>query len=187
MAIRRSRRFSILTAPLPVWFPTIEINTAVPALMEPGFNVCDFRYTNGQGVIVDPYIFDAEGQVRAYFDLSNTPGQAFPSSGWRTGNFIFGVGPSIYEIDIMARSRTSSPCRIRLPPRHPEMPDGSLIAAVNLYGTQIVNSTGVVNSIEDRMIQINRMTGAIMGQWDMRALLTVSRNEIISNTGDWST
>jgi arylsulfate sulfotransferase len=177
---------SILTAPLPVWFPTIEINTAVPALMEPGFNVCDFAYTTGTGVIVDPYIFDAEGQVRAYFDLSNTPGQAFPFERMANGNFIFGVGPSIYEIDIMGKIQN----KLTLPGygfHHDirEMPDGSLIAAVNLYGTQIVNSTGVVNSIEDRMIQINRMTGAIMGQWDMRALLTVSRNEIISNTGDW--
>jgi arylsulfate sulfotransferase len=65
------------------------------------------------------------------------------------------------------------------------MPDGSLIAAVNKAGNQIINSTGLINSIEDDMIQVNRTTAAVMGEWDMRALLDVGRNEVINSTGDW--
>ena len=176
----------IQTAPLPDWFPSISIDTENLAFMEPGFNVCDFAHTTGGGVIVDPYIFDAEGQVRAYFDFSSMPGQAFPFERLADGNFVFGWGPSIYEMDIMGKIQR----QLSFPGygfHHDirELPDGNLIACVNKAGTQIINSTGVVNSQEDRMIEINRATGAIVNEWDMRAILDVSRNEVINNTGDW--
>jgi arylsulfate sulfotransferase len=177
---------SIATAPLPDFFPILEVNTSIPALMEPGFNVSDFAYFAGNVFIVTPFIFDARGQVRAYFSLAATPGQAFPFERMANGNFIYGVGTSVYEIDIMGRLRN----KLTTPGytyHHDirELPDGNLIAAVNKAGTQIVNSHGVINSIEDCVIQLNRTTGAIMNEWDMRALLDVRRNEVINSVGDW--
>jgi len=177
---------SIPTEPLPDFFPVLEIATAIPALMEPGFNVSDFAYFAGTRFIVTPFIFDARGQVRAYFSLAQTPGQAFPFEWMANGNFIYGVGASIYEIDIMGqlRNKLTTPGYTH---HHDikELPDGNLIAAVNKAGSQIINSRGVVNSIEDFVIQLNRATGAIMNEWDLRALLDVSRNEVINNVGDW--
>lgn len=177
---------SITTAPLPDTFPVMEVNTSIPALTEPGWNLMDFAYTTGTGLIVNPFIFDPSGQIRWYMDLSATPGQAFPFERMANRNFVFGAGSSIYEYDIMGKLQN----KLTVPGyvfHHDirEMPDGSLIAAVNKAGTQIINSTGLINSIEDDMIQINRTTGAVMGEWDMRALLDVDRNEVINKTGDW--
>ncbi len=176
----------ITTAPLPATFPVMEVNTSIPALMEPGWNLMDFAYTTGTGLIVNPFIFDPSGQIRWYLDLSATPGQAFPFERLKNGNFVVGAGNSIYEYDILGKQQN----KLTVPGytfHHDirEMPDGSLIAAVNKAGNQIINSTGLINSIEDDMIQVNRTTAAVMGEWDMRALLDVSRNEVINSTGDW--
>jgi len=176
----------VATAPLPATFPVMEVTTSITALTEPGWNLMDFAYTTGRGIIVNPFIFDPSGQIRWYLDLSGTPGQAFPFERMRNGNFVVGAGNAVYEYDLMGKRQN----KLTVPGyvfHHDirEMPDGSLIAAVNKAGSQIVNSTGLIGSIEDHMIQVHRTTAAVQGEWDLRALLDVSRNEEINNVGDW--
>jgi arylsulfate sulfotransferase len=177
---------SITTDPLPDFFPTIVIDTAVPSQMEPGFNLSVFSHFTGEVSVTVPFLFDATGQVRAYFNLAQTPGQTIPFEQTANGHFVVGTGSTVYEYDVMGRLCN----RLDVPGysfHHDvrEMPDGSLLAVVDKAGTQIVTWMGIVPSIADHMIQIERTSGEVLREWDMRALLDVRRNEEIDTPGDW--
>jgi len=177
---------SIPTAPLPDFFPAIEIDAAVPSRQEPGFTLSVFSYFNGQVPITVPFIFDAAGQVRGYYDLAQTPGQTLPFERTANGHFVIGVRSTIYEYDILGRLWN----RLEVPGyafHHDvrEMPDGSLLAVTDKAGTYISNEWGVVPSLADHLIQIDRTSGAVLREWDMRTVLDVSRNDWIYEPGDW--
>jgi arylsulfate sulfotransferase len=60
----------IITDTLPNYFPGIQINKIDRSQMEPGFHLCDMHYAQNGKFHSRPMIFDDQGQVRWYLDLS---------------------------------------------------------------------------------------------------------------------
>jgi arylsulfate sulfotransferase len=181
-----TRTLSIQTGPLPGTFPEIVISTAVRGLMEPGMNLSTLNLSNGISSLAYPMMFDTNGDVRWYLDLSQFNGSCLPFERIKNGNFIFGNGDSIYEYDVLGNLAN----QIKKPGYNfhhdvKELPNGNFIACVDKQGTTIVNSHGLINSTGDHMIEVDRTTGSIVTELDVRKVLDVSRNEQINSTGDW--
>lgn len=178
---------TITTDPLPSFLPDIVIETSDPARMEPGMTLCDLAITKGRQGTTYPIIFDRYGEVRWYLDLSTqVPGFCVPFERLSNGNFVFGLGESIYEYDMLGHLVAE----IREPGYNfhhdiRELPNNHFVAAVDKSKTTIVNSRGTMASSEDHIIEIDRGTGQILNEWDLRKILDVSRNELINATGDW--
>ncbi len=176
---------TILTAPLPPQFPNIVIEAAETNRMEPGLTF-SILTTSGKVRASFPLMFDAYGEVRWYLDLSQYVGSCLPFERLSDGNFVFGLGESIYEYDMLGRMTA----KIDVPFYNfhrdiREVPGNRFVAAVDKEDTTIVNSKGVKKSIEDHVIEIDRESGQILTEWDLRQILDVSRNEAVNSNGDW--
>ena len=181
-----TRTLTVQTDPLPGTFPEIVINTAIRGLMEPGMNLSTLNLSNGTISRSYPIIFDRNGDIRWYLNLSGFNSSCLPFERIKDGNFIFGSSDSIYEYDMLGNLIH----RIQEPGYNfhhdvKELPNGNFIACVDKPGTMIVNSHGLIKSTGDCMIEVDRTTGAIVTELDMREVLDVSRNEQINSTGDW--
>jgi len=178
---------TVTTDPLPSFLPDIVIETSVPARMEPGMTLLDLAILKGRQNTTYPIIFDKYGEVRWYLDLSTeVPGFCVPFERLKNGNFVFGFGESIYEYDMLGRQAA----RIIEPGYNfhhdiREIPGNLFIAAVDKRDTTILNSRGEKKSIEDHIIAIDRGSGRIVNEWDLRQILDVRRNEAVNSNGDW--
>ena len=174
---------TVTTDPLPAFLPDIAIETSDPARMEPGMTLCDLAILKGRAMTTYPIIFDRYGEIRWYLDLSaEVPGFCVPFERLSNGNFVFGMGESIYEYDMLGRQAA----RIEAPFYNfhhdiREIPGNLFLAAVDKEDTSIVNSKGVKKSIEDHIIAIDRGTGRIVNEWDLRKILDVRRNEQVNS------
>lgn len=180
------RAFSIPTGPLPDFFPEVRIDTSLPDRVEPGMNLCSFSISDGSSRITYPFIFNRNGDVRWYLDLSRHNAWCVPFERLRNGRFIFGVGDSLYEYDMLGKMAH----QIAVPGynfHHDviELPNGNFVAAVDKDGTTIVNSHGLIPSRGDHMIEIDRQSGTLVTEWDLRQVLDVARNESMNSNGDW--
>jgi arylsulfate sulfotransferase len=181
-----TRIVPITTDPLPAFLPDIVIETSDSSRMEPGMTLCDLAITIGKTATTFPIIFDRNGEVRWYLDLSALPGFCVPFERLSDGNFVFGIGESIFEYDMLGRRQA----RIVEPNYNfhhdiREIPGNRFLAAVDKRGTTIINSLGEKPSIEDHVLAIDRGTGRILNEWDLRKILDVRRNEAVNSNGDW--
>jgi arylsulfate sulfotransferase len=179
-----SHLLSIRTDPLPDVLPDIEINAAVPGLMEPGMNLSTVSVRRGNLVGMYPIMFDRNGDIRWYLDLSSR-GLLAPFERLSNGNFIGGIGDSIFEYDPLGRLVDQIRLGYNFHHDIRELPNGHLVACVDNAGTMILNSHGLFPSVEDAIIEIDRTTKLVVNSWDLRQILDVSRNEQIYNNGDW--
>jgi len=181
-----TRTLSIKTDPVPSFFPDISVDAASPGLIEPGMNLCTLSVAIGNDRPTYPMIFDQNGVVRWYLDLSKYNGACLPFERIKNGNFIFAIGDSVYEYSLLGKLER----QITVPGynfHHDviELPSGNFLAAVDKEGTWIVNSNGLIPSRGDHMIEIDRGTGAVVTEWDLRKVLDVARNEQMNSNGDW--
>jgi arylsulfate sulfotransferase len=177
---------TVRTNPLPDFFPTIEINAATPDRMEPGMNLSAMTVSLGSKSSGYPIIFDRNGDIRWYLDLSAYGGLMAPFERISDGNYIGGSGASVFEYDPLGRLVD----QITLPGYNfhhdiRELPNGHLVCAVDKAGTQIITYKGTISSQEDYIIEIDRTTKQIVNSWDMREILDVSRKDTLINSGDW--
>lgn len=122
-------------------------------------------------------MFDANGEIRWYLDLSWFEVTGYKLQRLKNGNFIVAFGPTAYEYDMVGRQvrRWNFPGYAF---HHDliEKPDGNLIVAVNKQGK---------GTIEDHVIEVSRTTGAIVREWDLRQVLDVQRRAFLGSDTDW--
>jgi arylsulfate sulfotransferase len=181
-----TRTLVVRTDPLPAFLPNVRIDALQSGRIEPGMNASALSISIGSGRATYPFIFDRNGDIRWYLDLSQYSGSCLPFDRFGDGNFVFGLGDSFYEYDMLGDLKA----KITKPGYNfhhdlKELPNGHFIACVDKQGTTIVNSRGVINSTGDWLIEIDRASGAVVTEWDLRQVLDVDRNEQINSNGDW--
>lgn len=166
----------IVTDPLPVFMPSIEIVEAQPDLMEPGWTLSSLSIGAGEDFATYPIMFDASGQIRWFMDLSGL-GMTFLVEPLANGNLRTGSAQSVFEIDLLGNEvrRWDFPGYTF---HHDviEKPDGNLLVAVSKAGTGTIN---------DHVIEIDRQTGAIVREWDLRESMDPNRREWSQDPENW--
>lgn len=161
--------FLVLTDPLPDFFPEIEILTADPGRMEPGWTLSNFSVGTGEEFLTYPFMFDANGDVRWYLDLSEFGGMAYLGERLANGNLGLAHGEIIREYDMLGGEVElwETPGYLF---HHDlvETPDGNLIVLMSRADLETVN---------DQVIEVDRQTGEIVTEWDLREALDVNRRD----------
>ena len=183
-------RLTIQTAPLHDSLPaSLVVDVAQRSKMEPGMNLVS-SFSGGPAQAVMPYMVDSYGDIRWYLDFSKYPGLETMNyecgiSRLRNGNFYF-AEPStskIYEVDLMGTVLNTW----YFPPYwfHHDMEEkanGNFLMSVNKAGS--VNLNGVP-TIEDYIIEIDRKTGQIITEWDLKESLDELRVALTTDANDW--
>ncbi|MBT8267940.1 MAG: aryl-sulfate sulfotransferase [Bacteroidia bacterium] len=179
---------TITTAPLPDWFPEIEINTLKRDEMEPGLHACDMHFANNGVFRSMPFLFDDEGEVRWYLDLSFHGKMVSPFQRLKDGTILMVGRHTIYEFDMMGKTKNKIEIDPNFGMHHDviEIPSGNLLicvgkrnAFINLEGENILSDS-------DFIMHYDRGLEQITGEWDLGKSLDVDRNDLnFFRPGDW--
>ncbi len=166
---------SIQTEALPEALPDVDIVTAKRDQMEPGWNLSALRVSDTPGRHL-PFIYDPAGDIRWYAEFPFAE-LAIGFERLANGNFIFGVEETIYEYDMLGAEINAW----QLPDyfyTHDiiEKPDGNFVIVVDKEG---------LDTIDDFVIEMDRDSGEIVREWDLRQVLDVSRQTYEEEVRDW--
>lgn len=169
--------FAISTPPLPDYLPEVVVSTADVAAMEPGWTLSGLSVRNGDEWRTVPFAFDHEGRIRWYMDLDEDGFLVLPIEPLDNGNLVAGAGERIFEYDWMGRHVAR--WRVEGYNFHHdvvELPDGDLLVAVDKKS---------LSTIEDFALVLDRSSGDIVREIDLRTMMDVSRRDIGGDDEDW--
>ncbi len=180
------KELMMTTEALPEYHPNITVITTSPEKMEPGLTLISNRSNHSPN---RPYMIDAFGKVRWILDYTDHPvlGNLYYDVGierLQNGNFYFGdaANDAIYEIDAYGEivNEWVLP-NFGFHHNVQEKPDGNFLVTANHYSTyhQNGNQTKI-----DYIIEIDRQTGAVLMEWDLKESLDEWRTTLINVLND---
>ncbi|MEL6842966.1 MAG: aryl-sulfate sulfotransferase, partial [Bacteroidota bacterium] len=175
------------TENLPDLLPEISIIEAQTAAMESGFHFANFHRPVERRFQKFPFLFDDNGLIRWFLDLSAYENLTFPLQRFEDGNWYLFQENKILVFSMLGEELGAIDLGPTYRPHHDliEIPNGNLIVMVNKEGTMIPSDTGAIVSWGDHLIEVDRR-GSLIREWDMREVLDVGRYELKSNAGgDW--
>jgi len=182
-----TKTYNISTGPLLADLPEVEINTADRSQMIEGLNFVSYfgHRVNGEPTPQRPFIFDSFGDIRWYLDFNSHPTLSglFYDDGMerlQNGNLYFGDGSTnrIYEINMLGDTvNTWDMPGYGFHHEVKEKPNGNFIVTVNKFG---------ISTVEDHIIEIDRNSGQIVNEWDLREPLDQNRTAWDTNLADIS-
>jgi len=177
-AVRATHTTTVTTEALPTGLPTVDI---VVPLSNPAQNtlfLVNYRAVNM------PFMMDAFGKVR-WFSNGFTTVRKYGLQIFANGNVGYGVAGagqgSVMEYTLVGefvREYTFYPAYENAHHDVFELPNGNLLVAVNETGGE---------TIEDQIIEMDRNSGAILTEWDLRESLPTDRLtfRVIQDGADW--
>ncbi len=178
----------IRTEKLPSKFPHIVVNTLDRSAMAEGMHGCDLHFANRGKFSSAPLIFDDEGNVRWYLDLSFAGKMVSPFQRLKDGNLLMVSRHVIYEFDMLGKiiSETSIDNNYGMHHDVVELPDGNLLICVGKRNQFIELDGDYVQSDSDFIMLFDRKKAKIVREWDVARVLDVSRKELnFFRPGDW--
>lgn len=178
----------IKTNQLPAGFPSIKINALDRSNMESGLHGCDIHLANNGTFNSMPLIFDDQGQVRWYLDLSFNGKMISPFQRLNDGTVLMVSRHNIFEFDMLGKQLRQSVISQNYGMHHDvvELPDGNLLVCVGKRDAFINVNGERIQSDSDFIMLYNRKEGKIVKEWDLAKHLDVSRNERnYIKKGDW--
>lgn len=167
----------IQTDSLPFHFPTIEITKLDTAKMEPGFHL--FEFLNANNGYFDTYsiMFDNQGAVRWYFDMSATSKMSFTNLRLKNGNWCYASWLDLFEFDLVGR-RVKEWKLGGFAGDHDmfELPNGNLLMGASKRATTILKEGKQVKSRYDHVVELKEGDRTVVREWDMRKHFDVDRN-----------
>jgi arylsulfate sulfotransferase len=175
------REIEIQTAPLPDYFPDIDITEYDPSVMAPGWNLMMHQMGKPQsrGIHTNPFMFDAEGDVRWYLDIEELhPSGIGPVELFQNGNILCAADRYIFEYTFLGERVNLWTLPENLSFHHDiiEKPNGNFLVAVD---------DNELNTIEDIAVEVDRITGDIVNRWDLREILDMDRIMNVNTGTDW--
>jgi arylsulfate sulfotransferase len=167
----------VQTEELPEFFPDIDVRRADMNRMEPGWTLSSFSVGDGGRFNTVPFIFDENGDIRWYMDLTFLGGMSFTINRFQNGNLRVGRGNTVFEFDQLGHEiRRWEMDGYWYHHESKEMPNGNILVAVNRQD---------IPTIEDHVVELNRTTGMVVRVWDLRELFESSLIENSKNPRDW--
>ena len=178
----------IKTNALPEGFPSIKINTLNRVKMESGLHGCDIHLANNGTFNSMPLIFDDQGQIRWYFDLSFNGKMISPFQRLADGTVLMVSRHNIFEFDMLGKQLKQSVISQNYGMHHDVvvLPNGNLLVCIGKKN-EFINVEGEqIRSDSDFIILYDREKGKIIKEWDLAKHLDVSRQERnYIKKGDW--
>ncbi|MEQ8524293.1 aryl-sulfate sulfotransferase [Gracilimonas sp.] len=176
---------SIATEALPDFLPTPEINVLQESKMEPGMHFNEVHIGNSGDFNTHPIIFDNNGDVRWYMDLSEFGKITWPIKFNDDGSFFAIFGVTIFEFDMTGIEKN----RIVVEENnmHHEVikiPNGNYVVAVSRVGATMIKGGEEIISVEDYIIEVDP-NGNIVTEWDLAEVLDVNRTDLTDGGVDW--
>lgn len=178
----------ITTATLPDYFPDITINVLDRGRMEPGYHLCDLHFADNGTFDSRPIIFDDQGRVRWYLDLSFFGDILWPIQRLSDGVLMVGGENKIQEYDMLGSLLKQHVLDTSIRVHHEilELPGGQLLIPIRKSGMIIQLDGQPAYSLNDLIILYDRANSAVLKQWDMAEVLDVSRDDQNTMTrSDW--
>ena len=153
----------IKTNQLPNGFPKIEINKLERTEMESGLHACDIHFANYGKFNSIPLIFDDQGQIRWYLDLSFDGKMVSPFQRLKDGTILMVGRQVIYEFDMLGKQLKQTQIDGNYGMHHDvlELPDGNLLICVGKRNAYIELDGEKVQSDSDFIILYDRKNSKI--------------------------
>ncbi len=178
----------IQTKPLPDVFPEIEINKVDRSKMELGLHACDIHFANHGKFRSIPFIFDDQGAVRWYLDLSPYGAMLAPFQRLSDGHLLMVSRHQLHEFNMMGEIVGFGEIDNNYGMHHDvvEIPGDRLLICIGRRDARIKLGNELVVSDSDFIMLYNRKKGQIIKIWDLAKLLDVSRDDLnFFRRGDW--
>jgi len=178
----------IKTKPLPVAFPRIEINKLDRSSMEPGLHGCDIHFANFGKFNSIPMIFDDQGVIRWFLDLSFSNEMMAPFQRLKNGNILVVNRHEIFEFDMLGKILKQTQIDKNYGMHHDalELPNGNLLICVGKRDAFINVDRETIQSDSDFIILFDQKSQKITKEWDLAKHLDVSRDDVnFLRPGDW--
>lgn len=186
-----SKPFEIETPPLSVNLPNIVIENKVISEMAKGFTLVSYW---GLESFHMPFIFDSMGEIRWYLNYENHPqlNQLNYDNGIEqlaNGNFYFGDinTNQIYEVDCFGAVINQWSLGMHIFHHDVmEKKDGNFLVTTSKTNSTHLNGQP---TIEDYVIELDRSSGQIIREWDLKVSLDEYRTALIDDLSnppvDW--
>ncbi|NER09215.1 arylsulfate sulfotransferase [Muriicola jejuensis] len=179
---------NILTDKVPSHFPHIVVDILDRDKMAGGMHGCDLHLANRGTFSSTPLIFDDEGNIRWYLDLSFAEKMVSPFQRLSDGTLLMVSRHVIYEFDMLGKIIGETSINNNYGMHHDvvELPDGNLLIAVGKRNNFIKLDGNFVESDSDFIILYDRKNARIAREWDMANVMDVSRKDLnFFRPGDW--
>ncbi|MEO8712875.1 MAG: aryl-sulfate sulfotransferase [Parafilimonas sp.] len=180
-----TKTYSVKTAVLPPdIFPAITINTKQPGI-EPGLTLVSyFGQSLTSSVPQYPFMFDAFGDIRWYFDFRNSAAlnNLFYDVGMerlQNGDLYFGNTNSgtIYEADMQGKIIDTWPLPGYIFHHNvQEKANGNFLVTVGKENA---------STVEDYIVEVDRQSKQIIRTWDLHQSLQYNRRTLSNDPVDW--
>lgn len=183
---RYRKSVKITTGTLSTKLPLIEIDVAKRSNMESGMTLVSYR---GLGIPFMPFIMDSFGEIRWYLNYASHPelGLMRYECGveqLQNGNLYFGDASNhkVYEVDFYGNIvRSWNLPGYTFHHNVIEKPNGNFIVAVSKSGSLHLNGKPTIN---DFIIELDRSSGTIVKEWDLKQCLDENRITWLNNLGN---
>ncbi|MDA8808160.1 aryl-sulfate sulfotransferase, partial [Flavobacteriaceae bacterium] len=178
--VRKTQQISVKTSKMPDGFPSFNIVKKYDNFDQNTLILVNYRKTNAHL----PFMVDPFGKIRWYSTgFSNTGKYALQK--FKNGNIGFGVvgggQGKIYEYSMTGQIIQIYDVFPEYENIHHdvfEMPNGNLLVTVDKVG---------IDTVEDHILEIDRISGSIQNVWDLREVLPTDRFTLrkIGDGRDW--
>ncbi|MEA1874335.1 MAG: aryl-sulfate sulfotransferase [Bacteroidota bacterium] len=176
----------ITTEALPDNLPEITIETSSPGTQESEMILCNLLLADNDSYQQMPIIFDENGVIRWYLDLSNLSTIGAPLKTLENGYLLIGSENYLREYSLLGEIKNEIFQQgYDFHNDGVELPNGNFTACVTKTGSQVEIEQSIYSSQADYFIELNRNTGSMIQEWDMREILDVDRNSNTEAPGDW--
>ncbi len=178
----------ITTSNIPNLFPSIKIDKIDRSKMESGLHGCDLHFANHGTFKSIPMIFDDQGIVRWYLDLSFAGNMVSQFHRLKDGTILMMDRFNIYEFDMLGRALRKTQIDQNYGMHHDVvvLPNGDLLICVGKRDAYIDIDGEKVLSDSDFIIHFDRKKSKIVKEWDLAKHLDVRRNDLnFLRKGDW--
>ena len=182
---------SMKTASLPATFPEIEITELDREQMEPGFHMVDFLMANGGKFLPYTILFDDQGIIRWFMDMSEQEQITYTTHRLSNGNWLYLNWIHLLEVDDTGKTIKEEQMWGNAGNHEIiEMPNGQLLMGGSKKDSYVVRNGENVPTRFDHVVLWDRNQNQTVKDWDMRSMLDVSRSIFPADYGmdpatDW--
>ena len=161
----------IETAPLPDYFPEVELVVNNESLMQSGWTLCGFSRSKAGDFASVPFMIDGNGDIRWYILLENLFSELiYPIRSRANGHLLIADDNDIFEYSLLGeRIWSLSTPGYRQHHEITEKPNGNLLIAVDDQS---------LSTDHDHVIEVDE-SGNVLQTWDLRQLLDVDRFDLL--------